>query len=190
MDLDLLFSDTAFRRGWLLEKALECCPLDKAVTLAKSAEQFLTSTGSDDFGAIWQVSAHIRAAPEGESPAPDTDIGSLAVLAVADDIVQYLKNCETTIVPETDGTFLVNGQFRETFDELIDRGNRLRRDQGLPCFSLLPAGLSLGHKLATDRQKSALRPEIAANEDSKPSRHRMKVQDREDWARRVIVLGE
>jgi hypothetical protein len=174
MDLGLLFSDTALRRGWLLEKALECCPLDKAVLLAKSAEQFLTATESDDFagecdpvairGAVWQLSAHVQAAPEGESPAPDTDIGSLAVLAVADDIVQYLKNYETTIVPDTDGTFLVNGQFRETFDELIDRGNRLRRDQGLPCFSLLPAGLSLSHKLATDRQKSAFRPEIAANE--------------------------
>ena len=88
MDLDLLFSDAALRRGWLLEKALECCPLDKAVTLAKSAEQFLTSTLSDDFageydpaairGAVWQLSAHVQAVPEGESPAPDTDIDSLA----------------------------------------------------------------------------------------------------------------
>src|SRR5271156_2400734 len=151
MDSDRLFSDSTLRRGWLLEKALECCPLDKAVALAKSAEQFLTSTGNDDFagehgpaairGAVWQISAHVQAIPDGESPVPDTDIGSLAVLAVAEDIVQYLKNCKTTIVPDTDGTFLVNGQFRETFEELFDRGNRLRRDQGLPCFSLMPGAL-------------------------------------------------
>jgi len=56
----------------------------------------------------------------------------------ADDVVRYLRQCDDTVAPAGDGTFLVNGRFRETLAELVKRANRMRARQRLPEFGLMP----------------------------------------------------
>lgn len=41
-----LFSDTVSRRSWLLFKALECLPLDRAIDLARTADEFIAGGAS------------------------------------------------------------------------------------------------------------------------------------------------
>jgi hypothetical protein len=41
MDFDKLFEEASRRRWWLLTKALECSPLDRALDLARVADQFI-----------------------------------------------------------------------------------------------------------------------------------------------------
>lgn len=46
VDLTTIFGDAAFRRLWLVRKAMECAPLDRAIELARIAEEFVTDSGS------------------------------------------------------------------------------------------------------------------------------------------------
>jgi hypothetical protein len=41
MDPEWLLEEPEHRRGWLLTKALECAPLDRAIELARAAENFI-----------------------------------------------------------------------------------------------------------------------------------------------------
>jgi hypothetical protein len=43
-----LFGDAARRRCWLLWKALECSPLDRAIDLARAADQFVSHAPAED----------------------------------------------------------------------------------------------------------------------------------------------
>ena len=59
MNVERLFQQPAHRREWLLMKALECAPLDQAISLARAADDFVVGEG--------QISSNLappKAAPE------------------------------------------------------------------------------------------------------------------------------
>jgi len=62
-----------------------------------------------------------------------------AVVSVvgADDVVCFLRQRDDVVVQAGDGAFLVNGRFRETLEELVERANRIRVRQRLPRFYLV-----------------------------------------------------
>lgn len=69
-----------------------------------------------------QSSASVEGAPE---PALTTS---------TDEIVRYLRQQDDVVVPQEDGSYLVNGRFRMPAAELTQRANRMRRRQGQPAF--------------------------------------------------------
>jgi len=99
---------------------------------------------------------------------------NLTVLASADDIICYLRQHGDLVTPHGD-LFVVNGQSDLTLDELLDRANHLRVQQGLPTYALLPAALAAATtKRAEPRAPKPLPP---------PSR-----KEREQWALQVTAL--
>ena len=56
--------------------------------------------------------------------------------ALAEDVVRYLRQQDDTVVPEGSNAFLVNGRFRLTPNELVERANKMRRRRGKPEFRL------------------------------------------------------
>lgn len=54
--------------------------------------------------------------------------------APVDDIVRYLRQQDDVVVPNGDGTYLINARFRLGFADLVDRANKMRRRQGKPEF--------------------------------------------------------
>jgi len=58
-----LLADPVRRRSWLLSKALESVPLDKALELARSAEAFISSAHAETAG------ASVPAPHQGQPPA-------------------------------------------------------------------------------------------------------------------------
>src|SRR6185437_1107874 len=115
MDLDTLFEDPVRRRGWLLEKALECHSLSEAVALAKSAEEFLSAAEvvdpvgrphpARDEAAVELTAGGVQGADNNKlsvSGGADT----LAVMAVVEDVVQYLRQRGASVLPKDHGTFL------------------------------------------------------------------------------------
>jgi hypothetical protein len=54
MDIEQLLKQPAHRRGWLLIKALECAPLDRAIGLARDADRFVVG---DDSAVDTKISA-------------------------------------------------------------------------------------------------------------------------------------
>lgn len=48
MDFEKLFEEPPRRRWWLLTKALECSPLDRALDLARAADQFVLAEADTD----------------------------------------------------------------------------------------------------------------------------------------------
>src|SRR3954466_7575727 len=67
VDLTNMFSDAAFRRLWLVRKAMECAPLDRAVELARVMEEFITGSGSQ------QSPAHTAALGSPKLPEPPVE---------------------------------------------------------------------------------------------------------------------
>jgi hypothetical protein len=65
-----LFGDAARRRCWLLWKALECSPLDRAIDLASAADAFLTGARSER--PIGDISIHPK--PKAGPPQPDSEM--------------------------------------------------------------------------------------------------------------------
>jgi hypothetical protein len=189
-------SNNRRRRRWLLEKALECVPFSEAVALARRAELFLIA--ADEIGPNTEAYApaggiYSAADPttpinsyNGE-PLPAVDLESLTVLAAADDIIRYLREHDLTILPDEDGTFLVNGQFRETFKELTDRGNRLRQERGLPCFTVISCIASA--QVTADRKPSAQTHGMVQKTRARATQ-RLGGRQRDEWARRVIDLDQ
>ena len=57
----------------------------------------------------------------------------------AEDVVRYLRQRDDVVVQTADGAFLVNGRFRETLEELVERANRIRARLCLPRFVTLSA---------------------------------------------------
>jgi hypothetical protein len=69
---------------------------------------------------------------------PGAAMGSPGSVVGADDVVRYLRQRNDVVVRTGDGTYLVNGRFRETLEVLVERANRIRTRQRLPLFVLLP----------------------------------------------------
>jgi hypothetical protein len=59
-------------------------------------------------------------------------------LASANDIVRYLWYHDDIIFHSGEGAYLVNGRFRETLEQLVERANRIRARRKLPNFVLAP----------------------------------------------------
>ena len=80
--------------------------------------------------------AHTGSAFEAEQEASST--------AIIDDIVRYLRQQDDVVVPQGNGGCLVNGRFRMTASELINRANRMRTRQRKPAFEVANGALSSG----------------------------------------------
>jgi hypothetical protein len=247
LELLLRLEDTTVRRLWLLAKAVECLPLDRAIELARTAEAFLIgatpesrSTGlpaeestalpspmghkgsldpsppsvhqqsasrgqktlilsSDrrenlldrlaagatnvELAAEFGLSAQqVQGARIGSSraiakrrealrrPEQQATEGRLAnatdkiykYLQQKDEIVRYLQQQDDVVVRQADGLFLVNGRFRMSLADLVERANRMRRRQRKPEFEIDETQQRIPnrhHSLGDDGQLSGSTPE-------------------------------
>jgi len=225
------FEDAAQRRWWLLCKGLACVPLDRAIELARAADEFVNGRqgtgeqhrntreaavapeGADDRheDAKKLISRETRGFEAGTAPQPTrlilsperrqqliealargeknadlarqfgltprqvqgmrmgsarrkatvsdpaSDIqqernrpvsleqnrpvdgeGKRAV--ATEDVIRFLRQQDDVVVPEGDGSFLVNARFKMQLGELVSRANRMRLRQGKPEFLLPEAG--------------------------------------------------
>jgi hypothetical protein len=59
-------------------------------------------------------------------------------VVLVEDIVRYLRQQDDVVVPQEDGSYLVNARFRMSPSELTIRANRMRTRQRKPAFELPP----------------------------------------------------
>ena len=164
MSEESLFNEPVRRRLWLINKALENAPLAEALALAQVAEAFLAGTPFGKSPAAPIVSAvdpltspqsevehpsslppfdSVIASSSGNSDGqvdntPSAPFDASISPVSAHDVVRYLRQRDDVVVPIGDGAFLVNGRFRETLGQLVERANRMRARQHLPRFGVLP----------------------------------------------------
>ena len=151
-DTERLYENPAARRAWLLLKALENLPLDKALEIAQVAERFLSGDPSESTGIFSRrdpAKAVGLPVTDGTPVAVSNGIGiedhgwqsadtmKLTVLASIDDITRYLGQ-HGELITSKGNMFVVNGQSEVTRNELLDHANRTRVRQGLPTYALLP----------------------------------------------------
>jgi hypothetical protein len=98
---------------------------------------------------------------EDEAPYASTGDG-LIVLAGPDDVVRYLRRADDVVVPADDGTYIVNGRFRESLEELVKRANRMRGRQRVPVFQLFPPNLAQARGFTTFADRAAVDQSVAA----------------------------
>jgi len=60
-----------------------------------------------------------------------------------DEIVRYVRQQDDVVVPQEDGSYMVNGRFRMSAAELIARANRMRSRHRKPSFQMQSAGLQI-----------------------------------------------
>jgi hypothetical protein len=161
MDVDA-FTEEFHQRCWLLAKALESAPLDKALETARAADKFLRGEVP-----VVAAAAPIMVAPEPRllpvaDPSPVIDVPvaepephpvELEDLVapepqmvtgpdtsdLIEDVVRYLRQRDDTVVRTQENLFLVNGRFRMTTAELVSRANRMRERHQKPAFQLRPS---------------------------------------------------
>jgi hypothetical protein len=195
---DVLRENPESRKVWLLSKALENLPLDKALELAEIAERFLSGVPSESRGTTG-IFARLNAgsptalAATGETPAAvsngiGTDHGwqsadtmKLTVLASIDDITRYLGQ-HGELITSKGSLFVVNGQSEVTRNELLDYANRVRVRQDLPTYALLPTPPVVADTEAKRRSANLLEPR-PPKPPQPPSR-----KEREHWAQQVTAL--
>jgi hypothetical protein len=68
----------------------------------------------------------------------DLPLDDFAVLASAADIVRYLRQHDDAVFRGGEGIYLVNGRFRETLEQLVQRANRIRVRRKLASYLLTP----------------------------------------------------
>ena len=158
MDIDALTK--GFRhRCWLLAKALESAPLDKALETARAADEFLRG-GAPVVAAPTPIvpAAEARVLPAAD-PSPVIDepvaepephpveprdlvapkpqmVTDQDILDSIEDVVRYLRQRDDTVVRTQENFFLVNGRFRMNAAELVSRANRMRDRYQKPGFQL------------------------------------------------------
>jgi hypothetical protein len=181
-DANILLNDPGYRRRWLLTKALEeNVPLAKALQLAQAAEEFLMGTASRITTSDW-VGQSEASRPSDETreitPIPGAFDAFSSVVSI-DELVRYLEQSGQVVVRETSGKFLVDGCGGENTEELLARANRIRAQEGLPCFALLS---DVNTSKAGERGKSLLAGKAAPK---RPPSSR----ERAEWARQVIGLS-
>jgi hypothetical protein len=59
-----------------------------------------------------------------------------SVATSAEEIIRYLRQQDDIVVPQEDGSYLINGRFRMSLAELSARANRMRRRQRKPAFEM------------------------------------------------------
>ena len=159
-------NEDVLRRCWLLAKALESAPLDKALEAARAADEFIRG-GAQVVGALALPTVPVMEATAAD-PCPALDEpepplvheaeparaeGETLVVeeiraakpktdphrsALIEDVVRYLRQRDDTVVPKGKDLFLVNGRFPMRSDELISRANRMRERDGKSAFQPNP----------------------------------------------------
>jgi hypothetical protein len=74
----------------------------------------------------------IAARRQARHNAPPPEITSTTTVQ---EVIRYLRQQDDVVVLQQDGKYLVNGRFRMSPDELVDRANRMRSRQGKPEFN-------------------------------------------------------
>ena len=220
--------DPVSRRLWLLSEALRSVPLDRAIELARAADQFIVAgllvrtsvaPAAAEVGRVDEPRPAVAALPlssrpqapgiknpaglllsaeqrhqllnrlaEGASnaalaaefsitprqvqgvrmgaareiarraPAAAAAPGAQALApprASPEDVIRYLRQQDDVVVPQEDGSFLINARFQLALAELAARANRMRARQGKPEFRL-----TNGHAaLRTDHPASRHKPQ-------------------------------
>jgi hypothetical protein len=191
------FDEPDRRRWFLLCKAMETLPLDRALDLARAADEFLlgaprarsdapVDTPADQtapneathrrracgptnialgaaqrdellgllvgggknaelaarFGltsrqiqGVRMGSAREIAKRRQERAQQDNAGTALSITASCDEIIRFLRQQDDVVVPQPEGNFLVNGRFRLSVTELVERANRMRQRQGKPPYT-------------------------------------------------------
>jgi hypothetical protein len=149
------FNEEVLHRCWLLAKALETAPLDKALEVARAANEFLRGDARIDGARALPIAAAVTEAPRADpcpvfdeaEPAP-AEAAALVVEevpkpiadprrpALIENVVRYLRQRGDTVVPKGEDRFLVNGRFQLNGDELISRANRMRERAGQSTFQV------------------------------------------------------
>jgi hypothetical protein len=150
-------NEEVLHRCWLLAKALESASLDKALEVARAADEFLRGGEQTDAAPALPIAAGVPEAPAADSypvldetePAP-AEVAAVVVegvraakptidpgtSALIEDVVRYLRQRDDTVVRQGEDLFLVNGRFRMSSDELISRANRMRERAGKSTFQV------------------------------------------------------
>jgi hypothetical protein len=159
---------TSFRDALLLAQAAEDFllgkPTGKAVFSADGAAVALAPPQASAHPAI-QIAVQVGAAAAGNHqpemqkaieaslPGPDdfavddaAPTGPLSSPA-PDEVVRFLRQNDDVVVSAGPGTYLVNGRFRESTQELIARANRIRARRNQPPFAWVPVLACLTDKL-------------------------------------------
>jgi hypothetical protein len=55
------------------------------------------------------------------------------------EVVRYLRRHDNVVITQGENTFLVNGRFRESLIQVVDRANKLRQRHQQPPFQLAPS---------------------------------------------------
>jgi len=158
-DTERLYENGEARRAWLLSRALEDYPLLEALEIAEAADCFLSgdppgSSGTTGIFSCPDAPKAVGLPATGETPvAVSNCIGiedhgwrsantmDLIVLASIDDITRYLGQ-HGDLITSKGNMFVVNGQSEVTRNKLLARANRMRLQEGLPTYALLPTALS------------------------------------------------
>src|SRR6266851_3935600 len=136
-----LVEEPARRRCWLLYRALECLPLDRAIDLARAADEFVTSPVSERLVGDAQVGSELAAPSEkgSEQPCPS--------------VRNKHPDAETRAIPKHAGLALSADQ-RE---QLVDRLARGARNAELAAeFHISPRqvqGIRMGYARAVAKRR-------------------------------------
>jgi hypothetical protein len=161
-------NEDVLHRCLLLAKALEAAPLDRALEVARAADEFLRG-GAQVVAARALPTVPVMEATTAD-PCPTLDEPEPPLVheaeparaeaetlvaeevraakpetdprrsALIEDVVRYLRRRDDTVVPKGEDLFLVNARFPMSSDELISRANRMRERDGKSTFQLAPAG--------------------------------------------------
>src|SRR5262249_10985029 len=147
-------SEEVLHRCWLLAKALESDPLDKALEVARAADEFLRSGAQ--IHASPALPIMVASEPPTADPCPALDkaqpnpaeatalVGEEVRTAKPttgpcrsawiENVVRYRRQRDDVVVPKGEDLFLVNGRFQLSSDELVSRANRMRERAGKSPF--------------------------------------------------------
>ena len=81
------------------------------------------------------------AEPAEKAAEPPQDEAATASIA---EIVRYLRQQDDVVVPQENGAYLVNGRFRLSAAELIERANWIRSRQRKPSFQIPATAFQVG----------------------------------------------
>lgn len=147
-------------RCWLLTKALESAPLEKALEAARAADEFLRGGAQVAAAPVLPIVRVAKAAvpcPVLEKAAVEPESRPVEAAAcvteelrdaktttdprrsaLIGDVVRYLRQRDDTVVAKGEDLFLVNGRFQMSGDDLVSRANRMRSRNEKSTFLLAP----------------------------------------------------
>jgi hypothetical protein len=161
-----LMLDPVRRRSWLVAKASETAPLNKALALAQAAETFITGTVEHSLEVASAPTSELLSKTErppqnsmptfavnNDQPLATTEpVAGLTSLVSIDQVIGYLRQDGDIVLAES-----------ESADELLARANLKRTEQGLPPFALSPTSPDeTAQQGEADQAKNVTAPRPAA----------------------------